>query len=98
MKRGIITLAVLLTIISAQAQIFNEEEIENISVGLFTPIGGKIEVNQSGGLIGFGFMGGGFIVLLLILVLGAFIYTKRAYKPKTATEGALDMSRYYQYK
>ena len=98
MKKGMLVLATLLTIVPVIAAEINLTEISN-EVDFFSATGGALEKdNTTGGLVLFGFFGGGFIAILVVIAFVGIIFYK--YKFSSKEGGAVseqDMFNKYNY-
>ena len=97
MRKGIITLALLLAVISVNAAEINLTEIAS-QVGFFDAKAGTVTSKDNSQLVMFGFVGGGGAVLLLAIAFIGIIFYKYKYSSK---EGAAikeqDLFNKYNY-
>lgn len=93
MRKELLTLAVLATITTTIAAEINLTEISQ-SVDFF---GGKVGVTN-GGLVAYGFLGGGLIVALIVIAFVGIVFYKWKYSSKTGgTVKEQDLFQKYNY-
>ena len=82
MKKGMLVLAVFLTIAPALAAEINLTEISN-EIDFFGAKAGLLGENDSSSdLVFFGFFGGGFIVILVVIAFVGIVFYKYKYASK----------------
>ncbi|MBR9678968.1 MAG: hypothetical protein GON13_01765 [Nanoarchaeota archaeon] len=98
MKNGILVLAVFLTIAPALAAEINLTEISN-EIDFFGAKAGFLnEENNSNDMIFFGFFGGGFIAIMVIIAFVGIVFYKYKYSRKgSGAVGEQDMFNKYNY-
>ncbi|PIN99877.1 hypothetical protein COT72_03505 [archaeon CG10_big_fil_rev_8_21_14_0_10_43_11] len=87
MKRGMLaTLMVLVLATPVLAQsIFDSQTLDG---GFWEPVGGELAYTN-GLVVAYGFAGGGFVAVLVVIVFGGFVFYKYKYQKKDQATGEL---------
>ncbi len=89
MTRRVIVLALLIASIASPAfaqSIFDNQTVDG---GFWEPVGGSLQYTPQGIVVAYGFAGGGFVAVLVVIIFGGFIFYKYKYQKKEQASGEL---------
>lgn len=94
-REGIAFLTIILTLTPALAQGIFDDTLTD--AGFWEPVGGNLTYDN-GVVVAYGFAGGGFVAVLIVIVFGGFLFYKYKYQKKgEEVTGNIELFGKYNY-